>query len=50
MENKTSYPVTLTIDYPDHALNKLTTFFRPFVAIPIAIILWSLEFYDTSLT
>ncbi len=33
------YPVTLSIDYPDRALNRLTTFFRPFVVIPIAIIL-----------
>jgi len=35
----TAYPMSLTIDYPDKKLNRLTTFFRPFVAIPIAIIL-----------
>jgi hypothetical protein len=29
----------LTIDYPDRALNRLTTFFRIFTLIPIAIIL-----------
>jgi hypothetical protein len=34
-----AYPVTLTIDYPDRALNRLTTFFRIFTVIPIAIIL-----------
>jgi len=34
-----SYPVTLTIDYPDRSLNRLTTFFRIFTVIPIAIIL-----------
>ncbi|MBM4446285.1 MAG: DUF4389 domain-containing protein [Chloroflexi bacterium] len=34
-----AYPMSLTIDYPDKKLNRLTTFFRPFVAIPIAIIL-----------
>jgi hypothetical protein len=34
-----AYPVTLAIDYPDRPLNRLTTFFRVFVAIPIAIIL-----------
>jgi hypothetical protein len=34
-----AYPVTLTIDYPDRALNRLTTFFRIFTLIPIAIIL-----------
>jgi hypothetical protein len=44
MTTKTSpttpaYPVTLTIDYPDRALNRLTTFFRIFTLIPIAIIL-----------
>ena len=32
-------PATLTIDYPDRELNRLTSFFRIFVAIPIAIIL-----------
>jgi hypothetical protein len=33
------YPLTLTIDYPDRPLNRLTTFFRIFTVIPIAIIL-----------
>jgi len=35
----TAYPASLTIDYPDRALNRLTTFFRIFTVIPIAIIL-----------
>ncbi|KFD40624.1 membrane protein [Peptococcaceae bacterium SCADC1_2_3] len=35
----TTYPMELTIDYPDRKLNRLTTFFRPFMVIPIAIIL-----------
>jgi len=34
-----TYPVTLSIDYPDRPLNRLTTFFRIFVIIPIAIVL-----------
>jgi hypothetical protein len=34
-----AYPATLTIDYPDRPLNRLTTFFRIFIVIPIAIIL-----------
>ena len=34
-----AYPITLTIDYPDRPLNRLTTFFRIFALIPIAIIL-----------
>ncbi len=35
-----SYPATLSIDYPDRKLNRLTTFFRIFTVIPIAIILF----------
>jgi hypothetical protein len=31
--------MSLSIDYPDKKLNRLTTFFRLFVAIPIALIL-----------
>jgi Domain of unknown function (DUF4389) len=34
-----SYAVRLDIDYPDRALNRLTTAFRVFVAIPILIVL-----------
>jgi hypothetical protein len=33
------FPATLEIDYPDRELDRLTTFFRLFTAIPIAIIL-----------
>jgi len=38
-EPTTAYPMSLSIDYPDRKLNRLTTFFRPFMVIPIAIIL-----------
>ena len=38
-ENTVSYPTRLTIDYPDRALNRLTSFFRIFTIIPIAIII-----------
>jgi hypothetical protein len=34
-----SYPVSLSIDYPERELNRLTTFFRVFAVIPIAIVL-----------
>ncbi len=34
-----SYPVTFSVDYPDRPLNRLTTFFRAFTIIPIAIVL-----------
>jgi hypothetical protein len=33
------YPVTLSITYPDRPLDRLTTFFRIFVVIPMAIVL-----------
>src|SRR5438067_7345342 len=35
----TDYPVQFSVDYPDRPLNRLTTFFRIFVAIPILIVL-----------
>ena len=34
-----AYPATLSVDYPDRQLNRLTSFFRLFTAIPIWIIL-----------
>jgi Domain of unknown function (DUF4389) len=33
------YPVQLSIEYPDRPLNRLTSFFRIFTVIPIAIVL-----------
>lgn len=33
------YPATLTIDSPEEPRDRLTAFFRPFVAVPILIIL-----------
>ncbi|MFC2066891.1 DUF4389 domain-containing protein [Chloroflexota bacterium] len=42
-ETSTAYPVSLSIDYPDRNLNRLTTFFRIFTAIPIFIIIGSLS-------
>lgn len=39
VEASKAYPVNLSIDYPDRALNRLTTFFRIFTVIPIVIIL-----------
>jgi hypothetical protein len=37
-----TYPVQLSVDYPDRPLDRVTTFFRIFVAIPILIVLGSL--------
>jgi Domain of unknown function (DUF4389) len=38
-----SYPVQYSVDYPDRPLNRLTTFFRLIVVIPIAIVLTLVE-------
>ncbi len=42
MEAGTSYPVQFDVEYPDRELNRLTTAFRIFMAIPIAIVLGTL--------
>jgi hypothetical protein len=34
-----SYPVTFSVEYPERQLNRLTTFFRIFTVIPIAILI-----------
>ncbi|MFC1952880.1 DUF4389 domain-containing protein [Chloroflexota bacterium] len=39
VQSMTPYPMSLSIDYPERPLNRLTTFFRIFTAIPIFIIL-----------
>jgi hypothetical protein len=36
-----TYPVQFSVDYPDRPLDRVTTFFRIFVAIPILIVLGS---------
>ena len=33
------YPVTFSVDYPERQLNRLTTFFRIFTVIPIALLI-----------
>ena len=33
------YPVSLEIDYPDRDLDRVTTFFRPLVALPVLVLL-----------
>lgn len=38
-QNGPSYPVQFTVDYPDRPLDRLSSFFRPFAAIPIMIVL-----------
>jgi hypothetical protein len=36
---ESAYPVQFDVEYPDRDLNRLTTFFRLFTVIPIAIVL-----------
>lgn len=38
-----TYPVQFSVDYPDRALDRVTTFFRLFVAIPIMVVLSSVS-------
>lgn len=41
MQQGNGYPIRFAVDYPDRDLDRLTTFFRLFVAIPIMIVLGS---------
>jgi hypothetical protein len=45
-----SYPVQLSVDYPDRPLNRLTSAFRIFTAIPILIVLGALAESNGSVT
>jgi hypothetical protein len=40
------YPVGFSVDYPDRQLNRLTTAFRIFTVIPIAIVLGTITGYS----
>jgi len=42
MQTTDAYPVRFRVDYPDRPLNRLTTFFRFFMLIPIGIVLSSI--------
>jgi hypothetical protein len=41
-----SYPVGFAVDYPERELNRVSTAFRIFAAIPIAIVLGSISGYS----
>ena len=41
-----AYPVRLSVDYPDRELNRLTTAFRIFTVIPIAIVIGTIGGYS----
>jgi len=42
-ETMTAYPISLSIDYPDRKLDRLTSFFRFLTVIPIGIIIYFLS-------
>src|ERR687895_2404006 len=42
-----TYPVGFDVDYPDRALNRLTTALRIFTVIPIAVVLATIIGYQT---
>jgi hypothetical protein len=42
------YPVTFAVDYPDRDLDRVTSFFRPLAAIPIAIVLAAITGFQSS--
>ncbi len=41
------YPVTFAVEYPDRPLDRLTTFFRLFTVIPIAIVMSTITGFST---
>lgn len=43
-----TYPVTFEVEYPDRSLNRLTTFFRLFTVIPIAIVMATITGFSTT--
>ena len=43
----TAYPVDFTVEYPDRELNRLTTAFRIFTAIPILILIGTIAGYTS---
>ena len=42
------YPVTFSVEYPDRPLDRLSTFFRVFAAIPILIVSAAIAGFSTS--
>ena len=43
MMQETTYPVQFSVDYPDGPLDRLSTFFRLFLVIPIVIVLGAVD-------
>ncbi len=47
-EEMSEYPVNFSVEYPDRDLDRLTTFFRIFMLIPIAILFATITGFSTS--
>lgn len=45
-----SYPVSFAVEYPDRALDRMTSFFRVFTVIPILIVVGAIVGYSTGYT
>jgi hypothetical protein len=43
-----TYPVTFEVEYPERSLDRLTTFFRLFTVIPIAIVMAAITGFSTT--
>ncbi len=41
--NGSEYPISFSVDYPDRPLDRVTSFFRIFTVIPIAIVLGAVD-------
>ena len=48
MQVNDAYPVSFAVDYPDRPLNRVSTAFRIFAAIPIAIVATAIGGYSSS--
>jgi len=46
--NDDAYPINFAVDYPDRPLDRLSTAFRIFTVIPIAIVLAVIGGYSTT--
>ena len=42
------YPIEFSVEFPDRELNRLTTFFRIFTVIPIAIVMAAITGFSTN--
>lgn len=48
MNETSAYPVSFAVEYPDRSLDRLTSFFRIFTVIPIAILFATITGYSST--